>query len=484
MKAPFSALILLLAGILPTSSWTVPSRVTYRLPQSITRRTPYATRLYAQEQQDDHDAALKEAQRLKEKAEKARLEAQEMEKTFVEQKLATLEKLLEKQSTLSSSEQQDMQDKIDRLKNYQKPREEIETIDLSNTTAEDLLGLAIDEMQVAQEEFVPVGELSEEDREAVEEIQSIFMELQGTLNDTFSDRDEELTEAFAELGQDLENALAGNIAREDLDMFKDVTSFLDNFPGVKKGQLKEQFLKGTKEFAKEMAEIQEMEKVDPYYSARIGLIQELIPEEMQSSSVKVNQTDIDEFVNKVMKGNEDVFEMKSKPRKVGSYYILEGTTLADDGNVLVDQLDKQLLASGGLQNKLQYFYIRDPSALVGLDEVQLADMIQEGSDNVDLKMLQKADKLEPPSLLVMHAKTKAVPTSVTERTLWTGLALLSIACFAGSYYDPDGNALDHIFTGLSNPTVLFGLLGLSLVHELGHFAAATLNKVRTRTKLF
>lgn len=489
MNSSFSLLVFCLVGLRPAISWTVPKLVSTNLPPSRAKGTLSFTRIYAQEQEDGDVAAVAEAQRLKEKAEKVRLEVQEMEKSFVEQKLVTLEKLLEKQSRLSDSERQDIQDKIDRLKNRQNPpKEQTVAVTPNETIMEDEEELTLDALlAIFEEEQDFVGELSEDDRKAVEEIQSLFLEMENILKNNFTELMEvDEVALLKEITQELDKALEGNVTRPALDFFKFVAGVVSGFkkfiPAEVYEKLLPKVLEEVREGNKEYEEIKEISKKDPHYEERLGAIEKFIPEQMLQSKIKVNQTDIDEFVDQVMKGNADVFEMKSNPRKLGRFYVLEGTPTVADGNVLVDRLDKQLMASD-LHKKLQFFYCPDVTASIGLSEVQLMDAVEPLSDDISVDQFLNLTfiDLQPASLLVTPY-VKAEPLStVGDRALLASLAILSAARFTGSCYNPDGDLLEQVANGFSNPTVLLALLGLTVAHELGHFIAAALNKVSMQT---
>ena len=288
-----------------------------------------------------------------------------------------------------------------------------------------------------------------------------------------------LLQSKAKLEKDLLNAMAGNITREDLDVLKGVAGaagFFANTLGLKglydenKGEILESF--------KKLSEMQQNE--DPLYFEKASAIWEILPQSMVSMfgmKANINETDMDVFVDKVMGNAQDVFKMTAKPRDIAFGYVIEGTSLVSDGDTLVAQVDKQLIASG-LQDKVQYFYFRDPSTLLGLDEVQMTDLVQGGSEEPSVEMLQNIEKLESPAILVLPKELKPDPSTPVEvRVLVSAITFLTIASFAGGSYSPsNGNFFETLSNGLTSP-ILLGILGLSLVHELGHFLSATLNNV-------
>ena len=58
-----------------------------------------------------------------------------------------------------------------------------------------------------------------------------------------------------------------------------------------------------------------------------------------------------------------------------------------------------------MKDKFQFYYIRDESALVELDEVQLAASIQDVDEDIT-KSIQNLDNLSPPAILVIPANKK------------------------------------------------------------------------------
>ena len=481
--------------------------------------------LFAQSEDsgDDEDVVKTEVQILKERAMKARQEASDMERSFAEQKIQSLEELLEKQTSISASEQQYLTDKIDSLKTYLNPatlrtQEAKQKDDPDGNEEEDSIfaksygesnqegkAIGMDEIEnvatelgievVEEEEKEFVGEISEEEMSFLKEIQSVLGEFQEIMNATKGiGAEEDVDEGLSQLERDLQQAMAGNITREDLELVtaaKGVVDFFNKIPGM------EGVLKHVKSEVMEAAnflfeDIQDLEKDDPSYLDKIDSMLNVIPNSMVSVSSfrkaeKINDADIAEFVDNVLLSKTisgAVFKLTSKPRNIKFGYIIEGKPLTTDGNELIDKLDEQLktsASSAALQEKIQYFYIRDSSTLVGLDPVQTADMIQGSDDergNSDFqKLIDAVDNLEAPILLVLPKSLQPTPTSPIElRAFASVVALLTTIAFAGDCYSSD-NLLESLLSGVAHPTILFGLIGLTIVHELGHSMAAIIHKV-------
>ena len=451
-----------------------------------------------------------------ERAKAARLEAERMERDLVTSKLQTLENLLERQSKLSDANEKDIQGRIDQLKKYisstkEEPPKHKAAVSSQVTTAdkitkEELLQRAQemrkeefqalemvgnltgdpDTMEELQELLLDfeddpedyVKELSTEDRRTLEQVQSIYYDFKDFLNNTLSDSDidDGFWDELIELEEGIESSLAGNITQDDLDAFRDASNFVQgilNFAGFNRSDWEN--IKS--EISGRIFDARKSLEQDELYFERLAKLQEYIPSGVLSSS-GLNESDVDEFVQQVVLPMNDVFKLKSKKaRKFDSAYALQGTPLSN-GDGLVDRIDNQL-AENGLQEKFQCFYIRDPSDILDLDEVQLADQIQGGENTVDFgKVFERIDSLESPSLLVTSANVNLAPRlDPAGRAVTSFLAVCSVAYFAGGCYNQNSSFLQQLSVGFASPLFL-GIVGIQLVHEFGHFAAAVLNGVR------
>ena len=436
---------------------------------------------------DNDDKAVLTSSLLRERAQKARKEADSLEQDLVQSKLRTLEDLLlrqQKSKNLSVADRKDIQDRIDQLKNYIaiKSSSSSPVVDRKNEkgTKVAAAAAATSENAVATtepKEDDPVADYvfnnkegTPEDQQLLEELQSIAVELKELLNETmvFSE-DDEMWKLLALIETDLENSLlAGNITQQDLKMFKqgaNLISSLLNWAGFGDWDV----LKG--DVTEELVDIQKELKNDPYYLERIDLLTLTIPTKILDSKEKLNETAMETFVKEVMVPISDAFSLESnKAKRVGPAYLIRGTSKLKSGDDLIDKIDKQLVTTG-LQNKYQYYYIRDQTVLADLDEAKIGEEVaksleEEQLDETILSILSPGR----PALLVTSPGTDLSPELRPEyRGVLSILTVAATAFFANSCYAQD--------TSRITSPIFFGILGIQLLHEMGHFVAASLNKV-------
>ena len=513
-------------------------------------------------EEDPPSATNQQAEKLLERAKQARLEAETMERDLVQQKLQTLQGLLDRQSQLSKSDEQDLQGQIDRLQRYYDKPEETNTtttttsVDTTttssssdpppegfgwfvpfkksieevlqentlykqilaekgkNATKEDVekilqsispesMDNLVQEMKLLETGFITpskdfitgmiretvqnnleiekeyVKELTPEDKEALEQVQKVFYEFKDFLNITFGeDEDEDFWKAFGELEGDLQSALGGNITKDNLELINYGAGFVK---GLLQGfGVKDEDWQDTKaELASKFSLLRTELAKDPLYMERTKAMKGTFPENILEAAEMLEESEMEDFVKQVMLPLDSVFGLSSiNAMRVGTAYMLQGSPREGySGDDVINRIDKQLVDSG-LQGKFQCYYVRDAFALLDADEVQIADQIQNGEEQPDLQdVISRVLNLQSPSLVVTSPDLDLGPKTPPEaRSIISFLALFSTVYFATNCYDQE--LADF---GLSNPIVL-GIIGLQLVHQLGHFAAAALNKVRLPTQ--
>jgi len=468
---------------------------------------------------------------LKQKAQQAREDVKEMEKFYTQQKIETLEQKLETQKKLSTSDKQDIQNKIDSLKRFldrslvsQPKEEEKGEVDFESflkeksktlkETLEAQPNLLASEKQAIQDEIdslKPLSdneekrneyfeqfegerpqednfpndsreimqELSEEEIQTVAEFKSVFNEVQDVFNITSVAMDGYVVDDldFEEINKEFDEIFAGNVTKEEVEMMKDATKVVNFVSGIFGKKKIEDF---KKDFAEQMQEANEMMKTDPLYLEKIEATQNKFAAFPDKG--KVSQSDVDVLYQNVLLKTQDVFKMASKPTRTGGFYIVRGKPLEDDGNKLISRIDQEIASNATLNGKIKVFYIRDPTQMVELfeddDLVALSDALQGGSEN-PLDMANNiAYNLQSPALLVVSSDTiNAVGTedfkdSSSLRASLTLAAVLSTAIFSANCYGDEG-----LTTTSPSLLLIGGLLSLNLVHEIGHFAVAAWNKL-------
>ena len=487
----------------------IASRLNHRGPLSIARESAN-TRLalvLLRASDDDNDTSsssekrAEEAKAMLERAKKAREEAKRMEENLVNSKLETLQGLLERQSQLSKADEQDLQNRIDQLKNYRQQPQPVAQ-DTLEAAEEDIVKDAMNaenenvdkegEKELAEDY---VSELAPEDREALEQVQSIFLEFKEILNSTIplepgsskADKDaEDLWGDIFELESELDSSLAGNITQDDLEAIKAVQGF---FTGLAKwtGLDNSDWAKVKDKISESMVEAKTALDNDPEYFDRLDLMKNVFPESAlepsgseilldegsaTTASMRLQESDMVTFLEQVLDPiQNDVFTLQrnTNATKVGAVYLLEGTPKLENGDDIVRKIDEQLVRTG-LQDEYQVYYLQDVTGALEIENGAETMAIEEIEDVLP-EMTRLVQLAERPALLVTSANANLSPDlSPLVRTGINLATIFLIATFAAGCYDQE-NVL-----GLTSP-ILFGILGIQLAHELGHFIAAAIHKV-------
>lgn len=472
--------------VLGVSAWTA------TLPRSKASASLFRERtlLYSSNDNKEEDAS-EQARILMERAKKAREEADNMERDLVSSKLSSLESLLDKQTQLSKADEVDIQDRIDRLKNYNKNKNaEVKSVDDGAASKiseeeenEEFISYVAGVMEGANEDEEPrelVKELSPDDEKVLKQVQDIFFDLKDIMNVTMvtnDPEDKEMWNEFNELEGDLNSTLAGNITREELDTIIEVQeamSGLVEFLGLNTSgwqDIKQEIKDSTIEMNAELAK-------DPLYLERFEDLAKFIPIKMLESKQRLNETEMEEFVRLVMLPIENVFTLSSiNAKKVGGVYLLQGIPKIQNGDEIVECIGKQL-AAAGLRDRFQHYYFRDVTGFADLDDVALADELQPGGDETDMgELMDRVANIAKPAILVTSTEVDLSPETPPEaRAPWVAFGLISTAAFAVSCYEQDMSLTQQLSVGFSSPICL-GILGIQCLHELGHFVIASLNKV-------
>lgn len=451
--------------VVPSVSWTIPnaktiSRSRKNLIYNTDKIRLSTTTLFSDNDDEKEMTELEKAMLLKQKAEWAREDAKLEEIFYTQKKIGMLEVKLETQTKLSESEKEDIQNKIDSLKRILDPPPEGEKEEEENETGLSLSGPELEGLD--KREFVE--ELSQEELDTLQEFESVFNKVRDLANVT----------RLTDLLEDDEI--------NDFELF--YINELSNVPNfVSKLVSKD----GMKSLAQEAAddkehieEIKELLKDDPFYLKRVIAVIEKWG--AFNGGYRAMQEDVDELVQNTLLNTQDIFKMTSKPRRVNNLYLIKGRSLAENGNDLIERLDKELASNNAtLNDRIKIFYVKDPTEMVDLveseDMVAYSDAMQSGSEN-PIEFIFNYNNLAPPALLVVSTDAlkeignKEFKDATNIRGALTVAAILATIIFSSKCYGADAVAA-------ASPSLLLigGLLSLNLVHELGHFAAAALNKL-------
>ncbi|KAL3940196.1 MAG: hypothetical protein SGARI_001083 [Bacillariaceae sp.] len=405
-----------------------------------------------------------------------------MERDLVSSKVKMLEDLLGRQSKLSAAEERDIQDRIDRLKNYDKrkngeeeetatvaddktgetPNEEEEPKDFFDSFLDTLLDDEDEENNAKNKE--PVEKLTPEEEEAMKEVKDIFLEIKdilGEVVETSKDaEDKEFWDEILGLESDLNNTLAGNVnmTREELDLLmvaqEAVSSVAAIFDINRTGW---EWAKNN--FKQEVVDIKEESAKDPLYVEKVEALAKIVPPQILDCEVsqRLNATEMETFVKQVMLPIDNVFSLSSiNAKKLRGVYLLEGTPKVKSGKEVIESIGKQLEETG-----------------------LMADEIQPGFDKPNIgQIIERVSNIVKPAILVSPKGVDFSPNTDTGfRSTWLGVSLISVAAFAGGCYEPDMNTMQRLLVGFTSP-IFLGIIGIQLVHELGHFIGAAVHKVR------
>ncbi|KAL3936216.1 MAG: hypothetical protein SGBAC_008414 [Bacillariaceae sp.] len=263
--------------------------------------------------------------------------------------------------------------------------------------------------------------------------------------------------AFAE--QTFAEARAGNISSDELKSIQIVSGVI-NFCGSN--------LPFLVEVAMNMMEGYKIGEEDPLYMERFNLFVEAYAFSLFSLKRNPQEDDIEKiFCKEVLDPNSKLFSRTAKPRRVGSAFLIDGKAVERDGTKLVNGL-KEAVEKSSLKDKVNLFYVRDPSPQIELDEVQQADFIQTNGGEDDIgRALELANGFEPPALLVT-GKNLDTDKPVDARVGYTTFALLDLITTIGACYYPnmEPNYGQEFFTGIESPILIYLLGTFALQHAI------------------
>lgn len=419
---------------------------------------------------------LPTAEELKSSAESIRRQAKEMEINLLNEKLAKLERKLEKKSLSKEDrealerEQQSLQYRLNPETFDEPPVARHPPSSTVSTTSKDataeLIAASVEansdlplssgeynmtivetttpEVEVVREtdEIVYVKTLTMEDQESIRSLEDSLAWLETLANLTEQDFEISLKEDFA-------RARAGNITIEDLEFVRAFSSFCSSIPSLPYHLLDKYDSLATT-----------LQSEDPLYLGRLYLMWEnyspILFSERENSLDKTIAMD----VCKQVLGNSTVFRQQGEMKKVGAAYLIEGTPLVTDGNELISKL-RQTLEASPYNDRVHLFYLKDPSGQLKLDAAMEEDLIQ-GDLSETVKVL---NDLEEPALLVTGKNVES--RSPIEKNLFLSLlAFTSLAGFSGSCYVPNGNPLLTIFVGAQSPIVLYLMALFAVQHAI------------------
>jgi len=452
-------------------------------------------------QKEGGPSALEEAALLRERAETAREEALGLERNLAEERVRSIEAMLEDEeggksgaAALSVDERRTLSGTLKSLREFLDPPRRVADADEGcadvegeggDVESKDASEIPEEEEEDEEEPQEMVGTISEEDLSTVEELYDFLLEL--SLLDTFTqgiesellDIDDENKTASEYLTEWMEEIRAGNVTQDKLDEALDYAKLgkiVVSIPGFSK--IKDKLIN----FARVMNVTNGPNWIDDQeLSVRVRNLENFLPSSTTalSSSTKgwrLNQTDVDELASLITSECSDVFEVSARPLDSIYGYVIGGRSVAPDGDTLLSRIDSVLD-----NNKFIVYYIRDINSVfldndsVAIVDAMTADIDDQSDSALDkiTKMAKNFDELEPTSLLVLPKDLRPEPAMWEVRGAVSAVAMYLVLSFVGRCYGGDG-----FVAGLTaDPSIILSLLALSTTHQLGHYVTAALNGV-------
>lgn len=205
---------------------------------------------------------------------------------------------------------------------------------------------------------------------------------------------------------------------------------------------------------------------------RSRYVEEFFPSVARMEGQHPTEQEITDFVSLL---DRRTFQVTTKPERVmGGYYIRGDNLLSDDesGTKLVERIAKSLAASTALKDRLQFFYIPDPSPLPD-EQVEMG--------------------YEDPNVLMVTTKNATVfydyaqPLSKVAVSL-LGVGAMGLFALGSSVFQPsaqsalDAGDVDALAQLIDNAVlVAASVVALQLVHEVAHQVVAWKDKVRWKS---
>jgi len=358
------------------------------------------------------------------------------------------------------------------------------------------MGELISELQSSLQEFEEsVAGKSEDDEEAIKEVKQVSDAVGGVAEAItefveFLDEDGDLREElnFDELLLDDEelaavrgfmgNATTDGETEEFRELILEVGGFLK---GAKTfGVDFTDFLQGVKANVKEGTKLSQgvgdLAKQDPSVNDRVETLVQMFPPEFYDGSKNAEQEYIDQFITELQR-NEEIFELSSKPQNIYFAHLVEGVNKLDSGDALTKRLDG-LIEKKGLQDKISFFLVRFPKTEIMDDDLSKQDVVSsvldEGGSPADV--LSAMESFAAPSVLLVTGTGNGYVANLSDIVKSNALGVASISYFVLSCFNLNEGLLSADWGYIS--MLFLALVGTQLLHEIGHFVAASIHGVR------
>ena len=396
-------------------------------------------------QESRQSSASKVAAGLRDEARRMRDEAEQLNKALTRDKIETFERQLEQLQLKENSQEQvqDIQSQISRLQERLNPKRETTPTEPSNK---------VEDTNTQVQESLPINETSTNsiNTTAEESFFNIFIE-GGEIESIPGD--EVLAGALKEI------PVVNRLMEQVADMLGKDNVTLDEL-------------------------IEAMENLEGSNQTLLGVVKDevtftnafpdIITYTEPKGLTKADMKNI--FIPQVL--TKELFRPTAKAVRVPGGFYITGVNQMDSGDTLIEEIDKRMKIYFPEQYAdCQVNYIRDLKTFLDMDDMQMADAISETEGIViDIEsMLGGAlyittSDLEPAFPVLFRYALSAAGVATT--------SLFATSCYMGV---ADADVLDlltleNIQYGLTTP-LFFALMGIQVAHELGHAAAAGIQKV-------
>jgi hypothetical protein len=228
--------------------------------------------------------------------------------------------------------------------------------------------------------------------------------------------------------------------------------------------------------SKSQSQSEQAEYSDIEFLDRSRFLREFYPQIGKMEGVHPAMEDVERFVSEVL-DNKKTFMITSPPERVlGGYYIRGKNLLSgDDATEKMVQQVFERLANSTLADKLEFFYIHDPSPPTD-EEMELG----EDDEAIFVLTTKNPETFYSPAPLFTKGSL-AITTLISTFTFSVGACALNPAISDRFYKTLDaasaGGSLDLQWLVDQVAPIMLSIAAIQLAHELGHRVIAQRDKV-------
>ena len=498
--------VVLVLTITIVDAFSIPSKFQYPLRQQQNERflhwndnhrsSMIVSMSVQEEQEESNDTTtttlnrlnkLEEAKLLKQQAEKARLEADKMDTLLTLDKITKLEMKLSS-GTNKPEEEADIQKQLSLLQQRLEPKPTIPpqpSTPPPSTKEEDYPPISEKELQERMDSFQRSPPVLQQMTAQAAGFENNVTDVEGIVKQMYKDEQEmkrkkdlakrgeldivlsqeskeSAIEGFEKLPEPIQDMIAKSVQLEN---GRNATLVIQTLEA--QNRLFEGEDGGLGGFEIDTSDVLDYFQEDQQFTETSRYVMSLLPEATRKVADTPTDEDIDTFFQTCC--GRKTFNAVSKPERIPGGVLIRGDNMMKTADELIQTMEEKLANQPTIQDKLQIFFIRDPTPI---------------PENA-----VETDDFESP-LLIVTGKDVSPTTNGLVKPLVSTLGLVSLGAFALGAYSYNSNIVDQLSQNVNNGNtditwltdlatqIFFSIAATQLAHEIAHQFVAFKDKFR------